>query len=323
MIGIFSKLTQKFATRVMSSPSKLLAIYGINKQIDITKQLIAKVLVNQIKTKGILEELSEAEFKIYSQFGDDGIIQYLIHNIKIKKDEENFIEIGVENYREANTRFLLVNNNWRGLIIDARKEYIDSVRKDDIYWKHDLTAVNAFVTRKNINKIIKEKSFEKNVGLISIDIDGNDYWIWKAMRIKPVIVVIEYNSVFGKRSAVTVPYKEKFNRTKEHYSNLFFGTSLKALVNLSKEKGYVFVGTNSAGNNAYFVKKSRVEKVKRMTINNGFVKSRFRESRNKEGDLTYISGDDRLSMIKYKKVHDVEKNRLVKITELTSQKDHE
>lgn len=318
MIGIISKLIQKSVTRVVSSPSRLLAIYGINKQIDITKQLIAKVLVNQIKTKGILEELCEAEFKIYSQFGDDGIIQYLIHNIKIKKDEENFIEIGVENYREANTRFLLVNNNWRGLIIDARKEYIDSVRKDDIYWKHDLTAVNAFVTRKNINKIIKENSFEKNVGLISIDIDGNDYWTWKAMRVKPVIVIIEYNSVFGKRLAVTVPYKEKFNRTKEHYSNLFFGASLKALVNLSKEKGYVFVGTNSAGNNAYFVKKSRMEKVKRIAINDGFVKSRFRESRNKEGNLTYISGDDRLSMIKYKKVYDVEKNRLVKIAELTS-----
>lgn len=318
MIGIFNKLIQKSVTRVISSPSRLLAMYGINKQIDITKQLIAKVLVNQIKTKGILEELSEAEFKVYSQFGDDGIIQYLIHNIRIKKDEENFIEIGVENYREANTRFLLVNNNWRGLIIDARKEYIDSVRKDDIHWKHDLTAVNAFVTRKNINKIIKENSFEKNVGLLSIDIDGNDYWIWKAVRIKPAIVIIEYNSVFGKRSAVTVPYKEKFNRTKEHYSNLFFGASLKALVNLSKEKGYVFVGTNSAGNNAYFVKKSRVEKVKRMTINNGFVKSRFRESRDKEGNLTYISGNDRLSMIKYKKVYDVEKNRLARIAEITS-----
>src|SRR5947209_2490222 len=82
------------------------------------------------------QSLTEAEFSVYSQYGEDGIIQYLISRIDIPN--KIFIEFGVENYREANTRFLLVNNNWSGLVIDSCRSNIHYIRKDPIYWKHQL-----------------------------------------------------------------------------------------------------------------------------------------------------------------------------------------
>lgn len=80
------------------------------------KVLFGKILVNQILSKE-LSSLKDVEFKIFSQFGDDGIIQWLINNIEI--DNEFFVEFGVENYKEANTKFLMFNNNWSGFVMDG------------------------------------------------------------------------------------------------------------------------------------------------------------------------------------------------------------
>ena len=89
---------------------------------------------------------------------------------------------------------------------------------------------------------------------MSVDIDGNDYWIWKEIDcIKPRIVICEYNSAFGNDKKVTVPYKNDFVRRKEHYSDLYFGASLAAFCELAEEKGYDFIGTTRAGVNAYFI----------------------------------------------------------------------
>ena len=94
----------------------------------------------------------------------------------------------------------------------------------------------------------------------------------------PAIVIVEYNSVFGKDHAVTVPYDPVFNKTKAHYSNLYWGASLKALCLLAERKGYAFVGANSSGNNAYFVKKEKLGPVKPVRVEEGYVQSMLRES---------------------------------------------
>src|SRR5204863_3105813 len=134
---------------------------------------------------------------------------------------------GVENYTEANTRFLLVNDNWKGLIIDGSEANIQYVKDDDIFWGFDLVAKPAFITRDNINELMSSSSFSGEIGLLSIDIDGNDYWIWECINaVNPIIVICEYNSVFGNERAVSVPYQSDFIARNAHFSQLYFGASL-------------------------------------------------------------------------------------------------
>lgn len=301
--------------RFIKEISGISQITAVQNQIEEVKILTAKLLINQIKAHGLYENLRDTEFKVFSQFGDDGIIQYLINQIEIT--HRTFVEFGVENYTESNTRFLLVNNNWKGLVIDGNKANIDYIQKDSLYWKYDLTAVQAFVDRDNINRILLENNFSGEIGILSIDIDGNDYWIWESIHVvDPILVIIEYNSVFGDRYAITVPYDPNFNRTKAHFSNLFWGCSLKALGLLAEKKGYAFVGSNSQGNNAYFVRKDKLGRLKPLRIESGYVKSKFRDSRDRQGQLSYLSGEERLEVIKDMLVYDLEKNKLVRLGDL-------
>lgn len=231
-------------------------------------QLIGALISKQNKNISKLTDLSQSEFKVFSQWGDDGIIQWLIEQLPIAN--EFFIEFGVQHYIESNTRFLLKNNNWSGLILDGNQDYIDFIKNDPIYWQHDIIALCHFLTKENIDNLLKENSPCEDIGLLSIDIDGNDYWIWESIHsLSPRIVVCEYNGTWGSELPLSTPYKEDFYRTQAHYSNLYFGASIQSLIHLSHEKGYVFVGTNSNGNNAYFVRKdifhfieNKIEEVK-------------------------------------------------------------
>lgn len=239
-----------------------------------------------------VKTFEESEFKVFSQFGDDGIIQYLIKNIKVSEDK--FVEFGVEDYTESNTRFLLRYNNWKGLIIDGSLTHIEFIKNSSIYWRHDLTAVNSFITAENINQILEENGFGGKIGLLSVDIDGNDYWVWQAIHVTEAdIVVAEYNSLFGADRSIVVPYKSNFVRSDAHYSYLYFGASLMALNDLAHQKGYAFVGCNQAGNNAYFVKRELLGTLSEKSVSEGFVRARFRESRDKHGRLTFLNEEDR------------------------------
>lgn len=294
---------------------RMLTLSKISDQIEDSKILSAKVLINQTALKGILAEIKDAEFKVFSQYGEDGILQYLIRITGVPEELSTFVEFGVENYTESNTRFLVKNNNWRGLVIDGNLKNIEYCKADDIYWRHDLTAINAFINADNINQIILDAGFTGNIGLLSIDIDGNDYWIWERINvINPIIVVCEYNSVFGAKSAVTVPYNSNFIRKSAHYSNLYFGCSLKALELIGKAKGYALVGTTSVGNNAFFVRYDRLNELKELTTEKAYHQSYFRESRGVNGNLTYLSGRLRLKEIMELPLYDVmtKKNIFVK-----------
>lgn len=272
-------------------------LYNIRKSQQTDILLLGALLARQNKTLPILDNIADAEFKVFSQAGDDGIIQYLIHKVQIP--QKIFIELGVENYVESNTRFLLKHDNWAGLVIDGSRKAIEYIMSDDIYYQHDLQALEAFITKDNINDLISSAGLSGEIGLLSVDIDGNDYWVWKAIEVvKPVIVVAEYNSVFGKERALTVPYKPDFVRSVAHYSHLYFGVSLKALCMLGEEKGYSLVGCNNFGNNAYFVRKDRLGELKALSVEEGYVASLFRESRNKQDQQNFLRGADRYECIK-------------------------
>ncbi len=232
--------------------------------------------------------LADYEFRVFSQWGEDGIIQHLLKCVEIER--KIFVEFGVSDYLESNTRFLLVNNNWTGLVMDASEECIAQVRQSAISWQHTLFAVPAFVTRDNINELITARGISGEIGLLSIDIDGNDYWIWEAIdAISPVIVVIEYNHRFGRDRAVTIPYDEKFRRG-EKYPLIYFGASLAALCRLAARKGYALVGCNSNGLNAFFVRSDhKPDSLEELNAAEGYVEGKFTESRDEEGNFTSVS----------------------------------
>lgn len=279
----------------------------IKREVESQNVLMAKLL-NQYNFAKKISSLNEVEYKVFSQFGDDGIIQYLVNTLSI--EPKTFVEFGVENYVESNTRLLLINNNWSGLVMDGNKSHIDYITQDEISWRHNLKAVCAFITKENINSLLEDNGFTGEIGLLSIDIDGNDYWVWKEITVvNPVVVIVEYNSIFGADRAVTIPYKHDFERSKAHYSNLYWGTSLKALCVLAEEKGYYFVGSNSAGNNAYFVRKDKIGSLKPIQARDGYVVSQFRDSRDEEGHLSFKTGSERVAAIRGLKMINVETNQ--------------
>jgi hypothetical protein len=241
-------------------------------------------------------DLSEVEFSVFSQFGDDGIIQWLTQRLE---PVPVFIEFGVEDYWESNTRFLLMHDNWSGLVLDGSERNVAAIQAADVSWRHDLKSVCAFITAENINDLIAGQGIPSDIGLLHIDLDGMDYLVWQALDVvRPLVLILEYNSVFGSSRAITVPYDPGFVRTKAHYSNLYQGASLSALYDLSVEKGYDFIGCNSAGNNAYFVRRDSRHGLKVLSVEEGYVVSKFAESRDEQGQLTHVRGESRIELIR-------------------------
>lgn len=273
-------------------------------QVRMNQGLILARLLTAVESAS----LRDYEFKVFSQWGEDGIIQRLTQIIEIPN--KTFVEFGVEDFHEANCRFLLMKDDWRGFVIDGSKANIERLRRTDFFWKHELQAATAFITRDNINDLIRASRFEPDVGLLSIDIDGNDYYVLEAIQvIRPRILICEYNAVFGPERLISVPYRDDFQRSRAHHSNLYWGASLPAITYLANRKGYSLVGTNSAGNNAFFVRNDLVNgRMQVLTARAAYRVSNFRESRDAHGSLTFASGEERLRIIKGLPVVNVENN---------------
>ena len=244
-------------------------------------------------------KLEQSECKIFSQNGEDGILDYITSMLKIERP--NFIEIGVGTYEEANTRFIYDRFFPKGIIVDIEKNFKKKVFSNINPWKGDLRIIEQKISSKNINDIIS-KNCNFNVDIFSLDTDSVDYWIIK--ELKPnisKIFVAEYNSVFGDSLEVTTPNLENFDRKEYHYSHLCFGMSLKALINIMAKKNFYFIGTASAKCNAFFVsndypmdkyfKNLKLEKI------SYYVDSNLRESRDIKGNLNYLSGEKKLKEI--------------------------
>jgi hypothetical protein len=210
----------------------------------------------------------------------------------------------------------------KGLIIDCIKNLELKVLSNVNAWKGDLKILEESVNPENIEKLITNNChFE--IDLFSIDIDGVDYWVInKIKRNISKIFIAEYNPVFGSKLEVTVPNISGFDRNKYHYSNLCYGMSLKALINLMIQKGYYFVGTNLQKNNAFFIlkefsKEVFFQKIKIKNLDN-YINSNIRESRDKKNHLTYLSGDKKFKEIQECEVINLkdDKKELIKLKKL-------
>lgn len=189
-------------------------------------------------------------FKVYSQCDEDGILQEIFRRIGV--GPRTFIEFGVEHGLECNTTKLLLEE-WQGLWLECVPA---RVRKARTVFKTAIDAgrlriVEARVSVENVDALFREQGMEGTIDLLSIDIDGNDYWVWKAIAsVRPRVVVIEYNAALPPPLSVVMPYDPAWSWQGDTYS----GASLNALGKLGTEKGYRLVGCSLSGVNAFFVR---------------------------------------------------------------------
>jgi len=290
------------------------AIRQLPQKLESIQLAIGRIEARQTSVNSS-QNISESEFQAFSQWGEDGIIQNLINHIPI--ENKIFVEFGVENYTQSNTRFLIKNNNWSGLIIDGSAKNIEYIKRDPIYWQYNLKAVQAFIDKDNINKLLISNGLKGDIGLLSIDIDGNDYWVWEAITaISPRIVICEYNSRFGSAHKLTVPYDKSFVRSRAHYSNLYYGASIAALVYLAHQKGYQLMGGNRAGNNLFFARNDVLGTLLPQTIEQAYVKAQFREALNNNGELAVLDWSEGLGDAGDLPIFNIDSRELIKLNSL-------
>jgi hypothetical protein len=210
--------------------------------------LFSEIEVEQLR-KNATVDLNRLEYKVYSQHGEDGIIYEIFKRIGSKS--KIFFEFGAGSGAENNTIHLLMQG-WRGFWIDGNTSFVNTYKKlyKTSLEKKELIVDSKIITSKNINTIIDDLKIPKEIDLLSMDIDGNDYYVWKACtRISPRVVIIEYNSSYPAH----VRFLQKESDRCWNGSN-FFGSSLLVLSELAKEKGYTLVACDLIGGNAFFVR---------------------------------------------------------------------
>lgn len=248
-------------------------------------------------------DIREAELKVFSQWGEDGILDYICHKFKLRKPR--MLEFGVGDFSECNSRFLVENRGASVVLVDSSKNLFPFVKRQDCYWKSTVIPINAWITVHNAQVLLESACFQlEGLDIFSIDLDGNDFWILKSMNLDVVkVVVAEYNPVFGPDLSISVPEEDDFDRNSKHASNLYYGASLRAFISLMTSKGFEFAGTNNAGSNAFFVKRDMFSLLKIEMPNlvdlSTYCDWRVRESRDENGSLTLLTGESRWDLIKH------------------------
>ena len=232
-------------------------------------------------------DINSHEKKIYSQNGEDGILEFIFS--KIGTTNKFSVEFGVGNGFECNTVYLLEKKGWTGLMMDYGadqdiqwkgilkkawsnknigfskniKKYVNFskkiIKRKERSIHYTLDIKNERITAENIENLFQKYQVPKNFDLLSIDIDYNDFWVWKAIsKFHPRVLVIEFNSSVPPTESKVVPYDPNAQWDGTNY----FGASLLALKNLSLEKNYTLLGCDSNGINAFFCKSDLVKNFK-------------------------------------------------------------
>lgn len=285
------------------------------KEIESLKVLCGHIAAQRVRALPASTPLQEVEFRVFSQWGEDGILQFLLAHVPIAN--EVFVEFGVETYQEANTRFLLLNNGWSGCILDGSESSMAAVMASDLGWRYSLQACAAWVTAENINDLLSTRNIPRDLGILSIDIDGMDYWVWKAITVvQPRIMIVEFNSLFGPVAPVTPPYSPRFERSSAHFSHVFYGLSLAAVEQLGKERGYRLIGINQAGNNAFLIREDLAGSFPHRSARDLWRPALFREARREDGSLAFPAFGEAQQMIRDCVVQDLRNDQLLPLKQV-------
>jgi hypothetical protein len=236
------------------------------------KQLFGKL---KLKRKNTKWPINSQEYRVFSQHREDGIIDYLLDSIG--NDIGRFVEFGFA-ADQCNCLNLAMNRNFSGLFMDgAEAKCANAIAA---YEQLGLTGVqirNVFINRDNLDSLISDAGITGEIDVLSLDVDGNDYWFWQSIEcIDPRVVVIEYNATFGPEAKVSTPYDSNFVRYDVHSSGFYHGCSLSAIEHLGKSKGYRLVGADETGVNAFLVKEHLCPEVPTLTAAECFKENRGR-----------------------------------------------
>jgi hypothetical protein len=231
--------------------------YVLQKSSKIS-QILLSLKYKELRSLHIpLPEFEDVEFRAFSQNGEDGILLYIFS--LIGTTNKRCIEMCAADGLQCNTANLIINHGWDGLLFDGRGELVRRGQKfyascaDTFTWPPKL--VHAWITAENVNLLIRENGFAGDIDLLSLDMDGIDYWIWKVIDcVNPRVIVLEYNNALGPDVSATIPNKADFRVEIEDGHMNYFGASLSAFVKLGKQKGYRLVGCERYGFNAFFVR---------------------------------------------------------------------
>ena len=185
----------------------------------------------------MLSDLRAHERSVYSQYGEDGLLARIFERIGVTNRQ--FVEFGAWDGRHcSNTAHLRIDHGWTGLLMEGDPEHCSELVRQE------------FVTAENVCELFARYRVPRSFDLLSIDIDGNEYWVWKAlMGYRPRVVVIEYNIFFG----VTVSKTMVYDASHAWDKSLYHGASLAALRKLGRANGYSLLYTESYAPNAFFV----------------------------------------------------------------------
>lgn len=237
-------------------------------------------------------DFADVGFRCYSQNDEDGILLYIFS--VIGETNRRCVEICAGDGFQCNAANLLLNHGWEGLLVDGDR---GNVRRGRKFFRWDLrtrrwqpTFVHAWVTRENINEIIEVNGFAGSIDLLSLDLDGNDYWIWEALTsVDPRVVVLECNDALGAERALTIPYSKDFVLGRGEVASGFWGASLAAFIKLAKQKNYRLVGSEKLGFNAFFMRNDvGVDAFPEIDPRDCLTHPRSRAGREPGGDIEYL-----------------------------------
>jgi hypothetical protein len=193
------------------------------------------------------------EFSGFSQNGEDGILDVLRKQLLDRN--RYFIEIGSADGMQNNSSWLVVAEQYNGLMIEGNPRLVERAKRMLSNHSIGLDCINMFVSSENIHEL-KSLALHSDPDVFSLDIDGIDYYIAKSIMdggFRPKIFAVEYNSVFGPERNITIPYQKNFIFTQAHSTQLYYGVSIGAWRKFFAHYGYRFVAVDSKGVNAFFV----------------------------------------------------------------------
>lgn len=262
--GQLSQLEQRLAGLEKASHVLVEQLQSLGNNANYVDRGTQYLLAQQYRQQAALGKYSrfaEVEFRNHSQAGEDGIIWYILALIGVYNSK--CVELCAGNGMQCNTANLIINHGWQGLLCEGNEGL---ARQSEHYYRtHPDTwiippvCLHRWVTAENVNDLLGTYGFRGEIDLLSLDIDGIDYWLWRAIdTISPRLVVVEINSVLGCEAALTVPYDPAF-RIRPVYDGdtlvgHYCGASLPAFVKLAREKGYRLVGGNRCASNAFFLR---------------------------------------------------------------------
>jgi hypothetical protein len=250
MINKIKKKVKSFIDSSITFPDHLL-----NRQVDQVQITNQYRLMKKLLTPAEMPSFRDVGFKVFSQFEEDGILLYIFSIIGTTN--KRVVEICAGDGTECMAANLIINHGWDALLFDGDAELtargIHFYSNNQSTWLHPPVFKQAWLTRENVNQLITENGFEGDIDLLSLDIDGNDYYIMESINvIRPRVIICETQNVVPGDHALTIPYSPDFNRKKDLHPD-FMGVSLLAMKKLLSKKGYRLIGSHRFGFNAIFM----------------------------------------------------------------------